>query len=190
MPLVQFTITYDDLLNNSNETNNGFTTAPITASQTSWNNVATVSLQCNLYGGAYKVRVDGIQVFSGAYNITTYAQNPQIININSSLFHFPGGGSPGLQSSNNYWNNTPLAGHREFEINTINGQMDLSISISQFGQSINAGVNAVVAPWTIDKTATWGSANFGYLVLSLWVESVEDSKALFGSSKGSFGHRA
>jgi hypothetical protein len=187
MPLVQFTISYDDLLNNANETSNGFTSVPITAGQTSWNNAATVVRQCNLYGGAYRVRVDGIQVYSGAYNVTTYAQNPQIININSSLFHFPGGGSQGIQSSNNFWNNAaPLAGHREFEINTINGQLDLSIMISQYGTNINANTAAVVAPWTIDKTATWASANFGFIVLSLWVEQIEDSKAPFGTIKGAF----
>jgi hypothetical protein len=186
MPLIQFTVTYDDLLNNSNETSNGFTTLPIVSTQTSYNNAATVVRQCNMYGGSYKVRVDGIQIFSGAYNVTTYAQNPQIVNINSSLWHFPGGGSPGLQCSNNYWNNAaPLAGCREFEINTINGQMDLSISISQFGQSVNTNPQAVVQPWNIDKTATWASANFGFIVISLWVEPV-DSKAPFGTIKGAF----
>lgn len=187
MVLAQFVITYDDLLNNANETTNGTTISPITAAQTSWNNPATVLRQCNLYGGKYKVRVDGCNIFSGAYNITGYNQNPQMININSSKFHFPAGGSSGLNFQNNAWGvQNDLMGNREFEINAISGNLDLTISINQYGQSINANPSAVVAPYTIDKTATWGSAQFAYIILTLNLEECTDSKALFGNANRAF----
>lgn len=186
MPLLQFVITYDDLLNNANESPNGFTTIPITAAQTSWNNPATVNRQCNLYGGRYKCRVDGFQIASGSANTTTYITNPQIIYLSSSLFHFPAMGQSQLAFTNDSLSVlSDISAHREFEINAINGNVDLTISLSQFGQNINANTSAVVAPYNIDKTATWGSAQFAYLILSIMVEPM-DSKALFGTIKGAF----
>lgn len=186
MVLAQFIITLDDILNNANETPNGYTITPITSSQTSWNNPATVVRQVNLYGGRYRVKVDNMTIYSGATNVTTYYFNPQIININSSKFHFPGGGSPGLNFSNNNASvQGGIAGHREFEMNDLNGTIDLSISISQYGQSVNANPAAVVAPFTIDKTATWASAQFSYILLTLEF-TVMDSKALFGNANQAF----
>ena len=183
MPIVQFVVTYDDLLNNQNETSNGFTTVPITAAQTTYNNPATVNRPCNLYGGRYKARVDGFHIETGAFNTTTYAQNPQIAYISSSLFHFPANGQSQLAFTTNSYNiNSDISAHREFEINNINGNVDLTFSLSQFGQNVNANVAAVNAPFTIDKTATWGSAQFAYLILTLHVEQM-DSKALFGQIK-------
>jgi len=185
MPLVQFVVSYDDLLNNVNETTNGFTSVPITAGTTSLT-PATVVRQCNLYGGRYKARVDALHIESGAYNTTTFGQNPQLLYINSSLFHFPALGQASLAFSTNSDNvMSDISSHREFEINAINGNVDLNISLAQFGQAINANPAAVVAPFTIDKTATWGSAQFAYIVLCLQLEPC-DSKALFGQSKGAF----
>jgi hypothetical protein len=185
MPLVQFVITYDDLLNNANETPNGFTTSQITSSTTSLTQ-AVVSRNCNLYGGRYRAKVDGFHMESGAYNTTTFGQNVQLINIGSSRFLFPAMGQNTLAFASNSVNMMPdVYGHREFEIDTINGQVDLSISISQFGQAINANPAAVIAPFTIDKTATWGSAQFAYVVLSLHLEPC-DAKATFGDAKRAF----
>jgi hypothetical protein len=78
-----------------------------------------------------------------------------------------------------------ISAHREFEINAINGNIDLTVRIAQYGQNINANPSAVVAPYTIDKTATWGSAQFAYIILSIMVEQI-DSKATFGTIQGSF----
>jgi hypothetical protein len=186
MPLVQFVITLDDIYNNANETSNGFTTIPVTAAAPSYNSPATVNRPCNLYGGRYRARVDGFHIETGAYNTTTYGQNPQIVYISSSLFHFPAMGQSALAFTTNSYNvMADMTGHREFEINAINGNVDLSISISQFGQAINANPAAVSAPFTIDRSATWQSAQFAYLILSLHLEPC-DSKATFGQVKGAF----
>jgi len=186
MPLIQFVITYDDLLNNANESTNGFTTIPITSGVASYNNPATVNRPCNLYGGRYKCKIDGFHVASGSANTTTYITNPQIISLSSSLFHFPAMGQSALSFTNDSLSVlSDISAQREFEINAINGNVDLTISISQFGQAINANPNAVVAPYNIDKTATWGSAQFAYIILSIMVEQI-DSKACFGTIKGAF----
>jgi hypothetical protein len=173
--LVQFVISYDDLLNNSNANPNSITINPITATQTSWNNAATVLKQLNLYGGHYLARVDGFEVFSGAGSTTTFYINPQVININSSKFHFSANGNQGLSftNNNNYCNST-IAGHRPFEINTANGNLELVITINQYGQNINSNPAAVAAPWTQDKTATWASAQFAYMILTLALEPFND----------------
>jgi len=186
MVLAQFIITLDDIYNNANETTNGFTMTPVLSTAVYYNNPATVVRQVNLYGGRYRVRVDNATIYSGATNTTTYYFNPQIININSSKFHFPAGGSAGLNFSNNNASvQGSIAGHREFEMNDLNGNIDLSISISQFGQNVNANTAAVNAPFTIDKTATWASAQFSYMLLTLEF-CVMDSKALFGDSSRAF----
>ena len=181
MPIAQFIVTWDDIVNNANESTNGFTTMPITGAMTSYNNPAIVSRQVNLYGGKYRVTVDGFHIDCGAINTTSYMMNSQIININSSKFHLSGSGSPGLNFTNNTYNAMPdLKGCREFEINSPSGQLDLSITISQFGQNVNANVGAVVSPYTIDKTATWTSANFAYFILTLNFEELND-QATFGT---------
>jgi hypothetical protein len=185
MPLVQFVITYDDLLNNANETTNGFTQSAITAGTTSITQ-AIVNRPCNLYGGRYRARVDGFHMETGAYNTTTFGQNPQIIYIGSSRFLFPAMGQSVLAFASNSDNIcSDVQGHREFEIDAINGNVDISISISQYGQAINAAPAAVIAPFTIDKTATWGSAQFAYVILTLELQPC-DSKAPFGNAKGAF----
>jgi hypothetical protein len=181
--IVQFVITYDDILNTANATPQGNTIQPITGTQTSWNNPATVLRQCNLYGGHYRCRIDGIEVYSGAGSTTTFYINPQVINVNSSKFHFSANGAQGISftNNNNYCNST-IKGHREFEVNTINGTVDLQISINQYGQNINANPAAVAAPFTQDKTATWASAQFGFLILTLALEPIDD-KLRFGELK-------
>ena len=186
MPLIQFVISYDDLLNNANESTNGFTTVPITAGATSVNNPGTINRQVNLYGGRYKCRIDGFQISSGSANTTTYITNPQIVYLSSSLFHFPAMGSGELAFTNDSLSVlSDISAHREFEINAINGNIDLTVRIAQFGQAVNANPSTVVAPYTIDKTATWASAQFAYIILSIMVEQV-DSKACFGTIKGAF----
>jgi len=185
MPLVQFVITYDDLLDGAGETTNGYTISKITAGATSITQ-AVVSRNCNLYGGRYRAKVDGFHVESGAYNTTTFGQNPQLINIGSSRFLFPAMGQSVLAFASNSDNMMPDAyGRREFEIDAINGQVDLSVSITQFGTNINANPAAVIAPFTIDKTATWGNAQFAYIVLSLHLEPC-DAKSTFGDAKRAF----
>ena len=72
-----------------------------------------------------------------------------------------------------------IHGHREFEIIHTGGNMDVTFTIQQFGQNINANVNAVNAPNTLDKTATWTSAQFSYIILSLNLEDC-NTQALFG----------
>ena len=186
MPLIQFVISYDDLLNNANESTNGYTSIPITAAQTSYNNPGTINRQVNLYGGRYKCRIDGFQIASGSANTTTYITNPQIVYLSSPLFHFPAMGASELAFTNDSLSVlSDISAHREFEINAINGNIDLTVRIAQYGQNINANPSAVVAPYTIDKTATWGSAQFAYIILSIMVEQM-DSKATFGTIQGSF----
>ena len=185
MPLVQFVITYDDLLDNSNETITGYTINKITAGTTSLTQ-AVVSRPCNLYAGRYRARVDGFHIESGASNTTTFGQNPQLIYIGSSRFLFPAMGQSVLTFATNSDNMcSDVQGHREFVVDAINGQVDISLSMSQFGQSINANPAAVVAPFTVDKTATWGSAQFAYVVLSLQLDPC-DSKSTFGNAKNAF----
>ena len=186
MPIAQFVVTLDDLLNNANATANGTTVSPVTGASTSYNNVGTVLRQLNLPSGRYRVRVDGFNIDCGAINTTSYMINPQVINIDSTKFLFPGGGVSGLNFTNNFSSTMPdLKGHREFIIEATGGIIDLSICIKQFGQAVNANVAAVVAPYTIDKTATWTSANFAYYILTLDFELC-NSQATFGTAKGAF----
>jgi hypothetical protein len=134
-------------------------------------------------GGRYHCKVDGFEVVSGAVNTTTYQINPQLISLSSSRFVFPGG-IGALQFTNTGINSlADLGGHRYFEMDIPSGNIDLTMTIAQYGTNINSNVAAVASPYTQDKTATWTSANFAYAVLWLSVEQ-EDSKALFGTMKG------
>jgi hypothetical protein len=60
--------------------------------------------------------------------------------------------------------------------------IDLSIQINQYGQDINTNNHAVVGPWTLDTTATWTSAEFAYILLTLDVV-LKDSHASFNMAK-------
>jgi hypothetical protein len=106
--------------------------------------------------------------------------NPQIIHISSSKWVFPAQSSKNLSFTNNAYNSLPVHGCREFEMDVSGAAIDISVQITQFGQNINAGVQAVVGPFTVDKTATWTSALFSYLILSLEVEEI-NKQALFGN---------
>jgi len=133
-----------------------------------------------LYGGRYKCKLAGFDVFSGGVNTTTYEMNPQIIHISSSKWVFPAQASKSLSFTNNGYNSLPVLGCREFEMDVAGASIDISLQITQFGQNINANVNAVTGPFTVDKTATWTSALFSYAILSLEVEEIP-KKALFGN---------
>ena len=186
MPIAQFLITWDDLVNNANESQYGMTVNAITGASTSYNNVATLIRPLGLVAGKYRVRVDGFEAFSGYYNNTSYNQNPQTIQINSSRFAFRAGGTPGLVFANNGWGQiNTIKGHREFEMNYPGGNIDLSISVNQYGTNINAGVNAVAPPYIIDKSATWTSAAFAYCILTLNFEDA-NSSATYGLVGGAF----
>ena len=177
--LVQIVITYDDLLNTGAFPNNCITTQAITANQSSYNNPSTVLVPVNLYGGKYNGKIASFQINSGAVNTTSYEFNSQLINITSSKMLLPANGSKMLQFTNTGVNSIPdVSGDRKFIIEGITGNMDFQISISQFG-NFAGGVGAVVAPWTIDKTQTWATAQFSYLILCLDLEEI-DEKATFG----------
>ena len=181
--LLQFVVSYDDLLNNGAFPNAGTTITPAVAGSPTYTLPATIIKQVNLYGGNYHVKVAGFDIFSGAMNTTTYEMNPQVIHISSSKFVFPANGVRTLSFTNNGYNSLPsLNGQREFEISAISGNIDLTIQINQFGQNINANTAAVVAPYTIDKTATWTSAQFAYFILSLELTE-HDMKEKFSEHK-------
>ena len=180
MVLIQLTVSLDDLLNNGAFPNGGTTIQPITANTASYNNPGTVLKQVNLYGGRYHCKIAGFDVYSGAMNVTTYEMAPQILHISSSKFLLPANGTKSLSFTNNGYNSLPLYACREFVIDAISGQIDLTVQITQFGQAINNNPQAIVAPYTVDKTATWTSAQFSYIILSLEVTELE-KKEIYGN---------
>ena len=121
-------------------------------------------------------------MMSGAVNTTTYYQNDQIIALSSGGWRFPSGNRHLYFANNSLAIQSDIKGHREFLIEHTGGNMDIEFTIQQFGQNINANVAAVVAPNTLDKTATWTSAQFSYIILTLELMDM-DSKALFGQVK-------
>ena len=178
MVLFQIVITLDDILA-TGQTMNGYTVTPVTNGSTTWNNGATVLRQLNLPGGKYRAKVDGMTFMSGAVNTTNYYQNDQMLVISSDKWGFPGGNRALYFTNNSLAIINDIHGHREFEIIHTGGNMDVTFTIQQFGQNINANVNAVNAPNTLDKTATWTSAQFSYIILSLNLEDC-NTQALFG----------
>lgn len=181
MVLFQIVITLDDILA-TGVTMNGFTTKAITGGDTSWNNPAVVLRPLNLQGGMYRVKVDGLSFMSGGVNTTSYYQNDQILILSSQTFRFPSGNRSLVFNNNSLSTQNDIKGHREFLMAHTGGNIDLEFVVQQFGQNINANVNAVVAPNTLDKTATWTSAQFSHIILSLELCEI-DSKALFGQAK-------
>lgn len=179
MVLVQFVITLDDITNGATVSNSGYTITAINPASASYNNPAVVNRYLNLHAGRYLAFVDGMTLVSGAVNTTTTQHNPQLITLDSSRWSFPGGNT-GLSFPNSSEHNmSDVKGRRPFEIEFGGGNMDISVEITQFGQNINVGPAAVISPWTIDKTATWSSARFAYILLSLDLVP-KDSKLPFG----------
>ena len=185
MPICQFIITYDNILATVNETiNGGYTIKTITGASASFNNPAVVARQCNLPQGKYICSVSNCSIVSGATHSIgqpTQTVNPQLITIDSSRFLFPSNGVRGLTLSNR-GQLSDISGRPSFEINIAGGVIDLSIQINQYGTDINANPLSVEGPWLLDKTATWASAEFGYILLTLDIVS-KDSHALFNSAK-------
>ncbi len=181
MVLFQIVITLDDI-STAGQTMNGYTSVAITAGNPSWINGPKVLRPLNLQGGVYRAKVDGMTFMSGGVNTTTYYQNDQLIVLNSSMWRFPSGNRHLYFTNNSLAIMNDIHGHREFLIEHTGGLMDIEFTIQQFGQNINANVAAVNAPNTIDKTATWTSAQFSYIVLSLNLEEV-NTKALYGEAK-------
>ena len=181
MVLFQIVITLDDITT-AGVTMNGYTAKVIAGGDTSWNNNPKLLRPLNLQGGMYRAKVDGCTVMSGGVNTTTYYQNDQIILLNSGTWRFPSGNRHLYFTNNSLAIQSDIKGHREFLIEHTGGNMDIEFTIQQFGQNINANVAAVVAPNTLDKTATWTSAQFSYIILTLELMDM-DSKALFGQVK-------
>lgn len=180
MPLFQIVITLDDILT-AGATANGYTASAIAGANTSYNNAPRLLRPLNLPGGSYRAKVDGMTLMSGAVNTTTFAYNDQMLILNSSTWRFPSGNRALYFSNNSLAIQSDIKGHREFIIEHTGGNMDIDFTINQFGQNINANVAAVNAPLTLDKTATWTSAQFAYIILSLDLQ-LHDSKSLFGQA--------
>jgi len=184
MTIIQLYITYDDIIT-AGVTTNGTTIQAVGAGDASYSIKPRLLRQVNLYAGKYKVKVDGFHISAGLVNVTSYVDNPQVITIGSSRFEFPYGGSKTLNFStivNNCM--ADLSGKREFYMNSIGGLLDIELSIQQFGQNINATVAAggVNPPYNIDKTASWLSSGFAYLILTLEIIPM-DVQAQFGNVK-------
>jgi hypothetical protein len=169
MVLVQFTLTYDDIVGNTPKTGQNITITAVGTGTQSFNNPATVLVPVNLNSGTYRAKVAGLEIASGVVNTTTFAFQPQLLVLSSSAFQFPKNGQQGLYFSNNgQFCQSDVKGNREFRIHFGNGQIDLNLSINQFGTF--AGVQAT-APWALAPNSTWATAQFAYMILTLDVES-------------------
>jgi hypothetical protein len=181
MVLVTFVISYDDVIGTAGSYPNGGITVKASAANTSsYNNPVTVLRNCNLNSGTYRARVEGVQIASGSINTTSYAYAPQLINISSPAFAFPGNAVPGLSFTNSsLYTHADVGGNREFLINVGQGNISIDMSIAQFG---TGAAGAIVGPYALDKTATWAKAEFAFIVLSLSLKNVNE-QALFGNAK-------
>jgi hypothetical protein len=138
----------------------------------------TVSNQVNLYGGKYKAKIVGWQCYSGHHTANHPLPAAQLINISSSKFLFRGNGEQGMWFSNTWCGDSSIGGVREFEINTISGTIDLTLSIQQFG---TAAVDT--PPYVNFNAGTWTQAEFAYVLLTLEINPDDNTKALFGQIK-------
>jgi hypothetical protein len=166
--LLQFSVEWSDLVAVNASLGSATSITPV-----------TVRKQVNLYGGRYKARISGFQVYSGHHTANHPLPSPQIINISSTKFQIPGNGEPGLSFSNTWCGDCSLAGHREFIIDSVAGGVDLTLTIQQLG---DASGNP---PYVNYTAGTWTNAEFGYIILSLSLEEC-DSKATFGNVKNAF----
>ena len=185
MVLVTFVISYDDIVTTGGVVSpaypsGGSTITYAVSTTSSYTNKATVLRNCNLNAGMYRATIEGIQVISGSVNTTNYVFAPQLINISSSAFQFPGNAVQGLTfTNNNTYTHADVGGQREFLVNVGVGNIDLTIYIAQFG---TGAAGSIVPPYNLNKAYTWADSQFGYFVLSLNLENC-DNKALFGDAK-------
>jgi len=138
----------------------------------------TISNQVNLYGGRYRAHISGFQCYSGHHTANHPLPSPQVINVSSSKFQLQGNGEQGITFSNTWCGDSSLAGHREFIIESIAGNIDLTLYIQQFGDSSGN-------PPYVNNNFTWTAAEFAYILLSLDLEP-EDSQAMFGNANHAF----
>lgn len=177
MVLVQFTFTYDDLIAASPKVNQNITVQAGDTTKASFSNPATILVPTSLNSGTYKARISGLEIASGAVNTTSFAFQPQIITLSSSCFQFPGNGSQGIDFSNNgTFCKSDITGYKEFLINVGSGQIDLSMTIAQFGTFT---ANQAVAPWSLAPNSTWAVAQFCYVLLTLEVENCNSQFNIF-----------
>jgi hypothetical protein len=177
MVLVQFTFTYDDLISGVNKVNQNITIQAGDTTKPSLSNPATILVPTSLNSGCYKARISGLEIASGVVNTTSFAFQPQIITLSSSCFQFPANGSQGLDFSNNgSFCKSDITGYKEFLINIGAGQIDLSMTIAQFGTFT---ASQAVAPWSLAPNATWGTAQFAYVLLTLEVENFNSQFPIF-----------
>jgi hypothetical protein len=180
MVLVSFIITLDDVLGNAGAYQSGGSTVTARAGGDSSLLPVTVVRNCNLNSGVYKATVEGMQIASGELNTTTFAYAPQLINISSPSFQFPGNAIQGMNFANNAnFTHSDVGGRREFLVNVGQGNIFINMFIAQFGAGI---AGAIVAPYTLSTTLTWTRSNFAYMILSLNLENC-DNKALFGNAR-------
>jgi hypothetical protein len=179
MVLVQFVITYNDALNSATKFGNGTTVTAVAAGDPSVT-ACTVLRNVALNSGEYIVSVVGCEIASGTVNTTSYAFQPQILTITSPQFTFPASATNGLTFTNNgQFSQSDIQGPREFMCSVGVGNISLSLSIAQFGTFT---LGQAVAPYIYDKTQTWLTSGFAYLILSLDFKNC-DNKALFGNAK-------
>lgn len=177
MVLVQFTFTYDDLINASPRVNQNITIQPGDTTKPSFSNPATILVPTSLNSGMYKARISGLEIASGVVNTTTFAFQPQIISLSSNCFQFPGNGHQALEFANNgSFSKGDINGDKEFLINIGQGQIDLTMSIAQFGTFT---ASQAVAPWALSASSTWATASFAYLILTLDVENCNNQFPIF-----------
>jgi hypothetical protein len=174
MVLVQFTLTYDDLIGSVQRVNQNITLQPAVTSNPSFSNPATIMIPTALNAGRYRAIISGLEIASGPVNTTTFAFQPQIITLSSSCFQFPANGSQGLEFSNNgVFCKSDITGNKEFLINIGTGLIDISMTIAQLGTFTGA---QAVPPWALAPSATWATAQFAYLLLTLDIQQDNNSQ--------------
>lgn len=180
MVVVTFIITYDDILGSEGAyPSGGITIKPVAANTSSYSNPVTVLRNCNLNSGTYRARIEGVQVASGSVKQNTNVA-PQLINISSPAFAFPGNAAPGLSFANSsMYTHADVGGNREFLINVGQGNISIDMFIAQFG---SGGAGNVIAPYALDKTATWTKAEFAFIVLTVSLKNVNE-QAVYGNAK-------
>ena len=130
----------------------------------------TITRDINLYGGPYKCRVVGF-TYCDNLNNGVAASNQDIVQIKSSKFVFPAFAQQNLLFTNRTEHVNPsIKGHFEFRIDSIAGDIDLTISVKQFADT------RLSLP-----TATWNDTGFIVMILSLDIEPLEDKRASFAS---------
>lgn len=164
MVLAQINITYQDIVDN-------LAAAGLTTASASINPVS-IPVRVNVYGGPHRCRIAGLQVQSGDTNTTTNLFVPQIITINSSRFDLQGQAFPGFVVANKADGDPSLAGHREFNIQNIGGNLDIILAIEQLGTT--AGTTAGLTHPYVQFNGSWLQARFAYLILTLDLQKIED----------------